>query len=177
MLRRTCVVAAALMFVVAVPSVEARSLRSTYTSLHKRVAHELGKRAAGRQIAAHGVRTKHGARKARPHDLAKSVRVLRRMLQPPTSVRSQTLGSAAPSTSSSSTPAGLNAIAQCESGGDPTAVDPTGTYRGKYQFDAQTWGSVGGSGDPAAASEAEQDKRAAILQKQRGNAPWPVCGR
>jgi Transglycosylase-like domain len=49
--------------------------------------------------------------------------------------------------------------------------------RGKYQFDIQTWRSVGGSGDPAAASEAEQDKRAAILQKQRGNAPWPVCGR
>jgi len=46
----------------------------------------------------------------------------------------------------------LDSIAACESGGDPTAVDPSGTYRGKYQFDLQTWASVGGSGDPAAAT-------------------------
>ena len=36
----------------------------------------------------------------------------------------------------------------CESGGDPTAVDADGTYRGKYQFDNGTWASVGGSGRP-----------------------------
>jgi peptidoglycan hydrolase CwlO-like protein len=71
----------------------------------------------------------------------------------------------------------LDKIAQCESGGDPTAVSSSGTYRGKYQFDPQTWRSVGGSGDPAAAPEAEQDRRAAILYSQRGSAPWPVCGR
>lgn len=71
----------------------------------------------------------------------------------------------------------LESIAACESGGNPGAVDSSGTYRGKYQFDARTWQSVGGSGDPAAASEAEQDKRAAILYSQRGAAPWPVCGR
>src|SRR5205823_11235122 len=29
----------------------------------------------------------------------------------------------------------LNAIASCESGGDPTAVSADGAYRGKYQFD------------------------------------------
>jgi hypothetical protein len=74
------------------------------------------------------------------------------------------------------TPAHLQAIAQCESGGDPTAVDATGTYRGKYQFDLQTWASVGGSGDPAAAPEAEQDRRAAILYARAGSSPWPVCG-
>ncbi len=71
----------------------------------------------------------------------------------------------------------LEAIAACESGGDPSAVDSSGTYRGKYQFDTQTWASVGGSGDPAAASEAEQDKRAATLYSQSGATPWPVCGR
>ncbi len=57
----------------------------------------------------------------------------------------------------------LDAIGACESGGDPTAVSSDGTYRGKYQFDYGTWESVGGSGDPAAASEAEQDYRAALL--------------
>ena len=70
----------------------------------------------------------------------------------------------------------LDAIAACESGGDPTAVDPSGTYRGKYQFDLGTWASVGGSGDPAAAPEGEQDYRAAVLLSQAGSSPWPVCG-
>lgn len=69
----------------------------------------------------------------------------------------------------------LEAIAACESGGDPGAVNPAGYY-GKYQFDAGTWQSVGGSGNPAAASEAEQDQRAAILYSRAGASPWPVCG-
>jgi hypothetical protein len=70
----------------------------------------------------------------------------------------------------------LESIAACESGGDPTAVSSDGTYRGKYQFDFGTWESVGGSGDPAAAPEAEQDYRAALLYAQSGSSPWPVCG-
>jgi hypothetical protein len=49
-------------------------------------------------------------------------------------------------------------------------------YRGLFQFDCATWRSVGGSGDPAAASPDEQWRRAAALQDQRGNQPWPVCG-
>ena len=51
----------------------------------------------------------------------------------------------------------LQAIAACESGGNPRAI--------------------GGSGDPANAPEAEQDKRAAILYARAGSSPWPVCGR
>jgi len=70
----------------------------------------------------------------------------------------------------------LEAIASCESGGDPTIVSSDGSYRGKYQFDFGTWESVGGSGDPAAAPEAEQDYRAALLYAQAGSSPWPVCG-
>lgn len=70
----------------------------------------------------------------------------------------------------------LQKIAQCESGGNPSAIGGGGLYRGKYQFSRSTWASVGGSGDPAAASEAEQDKRAAILLAQAGTSPWPVCG-
>lgn len=70
----------------------------------------------------------------------------------------------------------LDAIGACESGGDPTAVSSDGTYRGKYQFDYGTWESVGGSGDPAAAPEAEQDYRAALLYSRSGFSPWPVCG-
>jgi hypothetical protein len=70
----------------------------------------------------------------------------------------------------------LESIAACESGGDPTAVSSDGTYRGKYQFDYGTWESVGGHGDPAAAPEAEQDYRAALLYSESGSSPWPVCG-
>ena len=70
----------------------------------------------------------------------------------------------------------LDAIASCESGGDPTAVSSDGSYRGKYQFDYGTWESVGGSGDPAAAPEPEQDYRAALLYAQSGSSPWPICG-
>jgi hypothetical protein len=55
-------------------------------------------------------------------------------------------------------------------------VDASGTYFGKYQFDMGTWSSVGGSGSPAAASEAEQDYRASLLYSQAGSSPWPVCG-
>ncbi len=70
----------------------------------------------------------------------------------------------------------LDSIAACESGGDPTAISSGGSYRGKYQFSVETWESVGGSGDPAAASEAEQDYRAALLYAASGSSPWPVCG-
>lgn len=70
----------------------------------------------------------------------------------------------------------LEAIAACESGGDPTAVSADGSYRGKYQFSFETWAAVGGSGDPAEAPEAEQDYRAALLYAQSGSSPWPVCG-
>jgi hypothetical protein len=70
----------------------------------------------------------------------------------------------------------LAAIAACESGGDPAADTGNGFY-GKYQFTMATWQSVGGTGNPAAAPEAEQDRRAARLYAQAGSSPWPVCGR
>ena len=72
-------------------------------------------------------------------------------------------------------PPHLQAIAACESGGDPAAIGGGGLYRGKYQFSMETWAAVGGSGDPAAAPEAEQDKRAALLYEQSGPGQWPVC--
>jgi hypothetical protein len=76
---------------------------------------------------------------------------------------------------SASTSALLQRIAECESGGDPTMVSSNGVYRGKYQFAVSTWRAVGGSGDPAAASEAEQDRRAAMLMRVQGPSAWPVC--
>ena len=71
----------------------------------------------------------------------------------------------------------MRVIAECESGGDPTAVSPDGRYRGKWQFTRATWRRLGGTGDPAKASEALQDKLAMKLYRQEGTDPWPVCGR
>jgi hypothetical protein len=122
----------------------------------------------GRNILADGVAKRGRDRPARAHELRRSLGILRRMAPSQTTAG----GSAGASAAS---PA-LQAIAQCESGGDPTAVDASGTYRGKYQFDYGTWASVGGSGDPAAAPEAEQDRRAAMLMARSGSSPWPVCG-
>jgi hypothetical protein len=70
----------------------------------------------------------------------------------------------------------LEAIASCESGGDPNIVSSNGLYHGKYQFSPATWAAVGGSGLPSQASEVEQDYRAALLYVQSGPGQWPVCG-
>ena len=69
----------------------------------------------------------------------------------------------------------LNKIAQCESGGNPRSIGGGGSFRGKYQFMTSTWEAVGGQGDPAAASESEQDYRAALLFERAGAGQWPVC--
>ncbi|WP_426364309.1 ubiquitin-like domain-containing protein [Streptomyces sp. E-08] len=69
------------------------------------------------------------------------------------------------------------ALAACESGGRPNAVDPSGTYGGLYQFDPGTWHSLGGSGTAQDAPAAEQTFRAKKLYVQRGASPWPHCGR
>ena len=72
-------------------------------------------------------------------------------------------------------PPELERIAACESGGDPAAVGGGGLYRGKYQFTRETWRALGGSGDPAAAPEAEQDRRALALYERSGASSWPSC--
>jgi hypothetical protein len=88
------------------------------------------------------------------------------------------LGVGATETTAAAAAAGsaLERIAACESGGDPNAVSADGQYRGKYQFSLATWRQVGGSGDPADAPEAEQDRRAAMLLDQAGPGSWPSCG-
>lgn len=81
-------------------------------------------------------------------------------------------------TTQSTSNSGLNwgALAACESGGNASVVSANGLYHGLYQFDAQTWQSVGGSGVASQASAAEQTQRAQMLYDSRGSQPWPVCG-
>jgi LysM repeat protein len=68
------------------------------------------------------------------------------------------------------------AVANCESSGNPRAVNPS-DHQGLFQFDLATWHSVGGKGQPINASPAEQLMRAKMLYAQRGSSPWPDCGR
>lgn len=77
-----------------------------------------------------------------------------------------------------SSASGLNwaALANCESGGNPHAVDPSGSYYGLYQFSVSTWDSLGGSGLPSNASAGEQTTRAELLYQRSGAGQWPVCG-
>jgi resuscitation-promoting factor RpfB len=72
---------------------------------------------------------------------------------------------------------GLNwrALARCESGGNPGAVNPAGYY-GLFQFSRGTWRSVGGSGLPSQASASEQLYRAKLLFRRGGARQWG-CGR
>ena len=80
-------------------------------------------------------------------------------------------------TGSTTLPPVLRRIAQCESGGDPTAVSPDGRYRGKWQFTRATWRRLGGTGDPAKAAESVQDRLALKLYRRAGTDPWPACSR
>jgi len=85
-------------------------------------------------------------------------------------------GSVAAGSSGVKLPRALKRIAECESGGNPQAVSPGGSYRGKYQFSMQTWHNLGGKGDPVDASETQQDRIALKLYRRSGTAPWPSCG-
>ena len=66
-------------------------------------------------------------------------------------------------------------LADCESGGNPKAVNPSGFY-GLYQFSISTWRAVGGKGIPTDYGYWEQTKRAWKLYKVSGRSPWPHCG-
>lgn len=103
-------------------------------------------------------------------DLQRSNRALRRQV-----------ANAQPSSASASLAgvprAVLAAIAACESGGNPAAIGGGGAYRGLFQMTFSAWSGVGGHGDPARASVAEQYHRAALLYRSAGPGQWPVCAR
>ena len=97
--------------------------------------------------------------------------------KPASSSSSSSSSGGSSSGGSSGSGGGLNwaALAECESGGNPQAVNSAGYY-GLYQFSLSTWAAQGGSGNPINASAAEQTKRAQILYSKTGASSWPVCG-
>jgi hypothetical protein len=73
----------------------------------------------------------------------------------------------------------FDALAQCESGRNPNAVNPAGPYYGAFQFSQGTWDSVAPDmpGRPTDYGYAQQKVAAQRLQAARGWAPWPHCAR
>lgn len=68
----------------------------------------------------------------------------------------------------------FNSIAQCESSGDWSDDTGNGFYGG-LQFTLESWETVGGTGNPAQASQDEQIMRADMLEKAQGWVAWPDC--
>ena len=71
----------------------------------------------------------------------------------------------------------LSCIRSHEQGPAGYATDTGNGFYGAYQFTMSTWRSVGGSGNPADASPAEQDERAWALYERDGLTPWPTPNR
>lgn len=123
----------------------------------------------GRNIARWGVKSKSGLRDASRRELRKTYRQLRENISYARSPKRPARFAIATNSNGSTNPM-VNPA--CESGGNPQAVDPTGTYWGKYQFDYQTWVAHGGA--PSAygsASEAVQDQIASSVHYDA----WPNC--
>lgn len=160
-------------------------LRHNYKHLYYQAKRQLGPRAPGRQIVARGIRVGSKVRAATKADIARSIRQLRRLLAPPPHypaqlavVASAPVQQPAQVLSRSYRPSGAGGSSNayvnpnCESGGNPQARDPSGTYWGKYQFDRSTWVASGGSASSyGSASAQEQDRVAANVTYDA----WPNC--
>lgn len=73
--------------------------------------------------------------------------------------------------------AGLAAIAECESGGDYNAENPTSSASGKYQVLSGTWNGYGGYARASDAPPEVQEAQAAQLYDGgRGSSHWAQCG-
>ena len=75
-------------------------------------------------------------------------------------------------------------LRMCESTDNYQATNPSGKYRGAYQFDQITWDGVAERHfpwlegvDPIDAEPWWQDAMTRALWSERGRQPWPECGK
>lgn len=104
----------------------------------------------------------------------------KRPVRPKAPVRDAHTPSSRVSAASGSMAGRLACIRGPESGGDYSARSKSGKYGGAYQFDGPTWREHGGTGDPASASRAEQDRVAEnVIRSDGGVKPgrWPTPAR
>jgi hypothetical protein len=149
-----------------------------YLEVRERYVDEFGQRAAGRNIVRDGFRERGGdVREPTRQEVVRSTERMVGALKPPApAVEAEAAdvpAAEAPAVESSG--GALSATAQCESGGDYSAVDPSGTYHGAYQFDQETWDAYAPEGyagtNPASAPPAVQDAAAASVDYNA----WPNC--
>jgi hypothetical protein len=142
-----------------------------YLRRYDRFADEFGVQSAGRNVVLFGVLKKDGEQEAKRARVKADASEFATALNPPETAY-------VPATTESSTTtsygAATSSTAQCESGGDYTAVNPAGYY-GAYQFDQSTWDAYAPSGyagtNPAEAPPEVQDAAAANVPYDA----WPSC--
>jgi plasmid stability protein len=156
------------------------TLHSIYTQKYRSAARKFGKRAPGRNIVRDGVvNSRHHVRAATHHEIAVSIRVLRNMLHPPVvraSVAAAVQGPQ-PAGGSQYVPPDYQggqmppeSVAQCESRGSYTAVNPSSGAYGKWQILPSTAAAHGCS----LATPAGQNECAARIYATEGRGAW-VC--
>jgi hypothetical protein len=148
-----------------------------YLEVRERYVEEFGVREAGRDLVRDGYRTQSGNVRAPTRaEVVRSTERMQRALNPPEQrvVETDSTAEAPAEAPAASTGGALSATAQCESGGDYSAVNPAGYY-GAYQFDQQTWDAYAPQGyagtNPASAPPAVQDAAAANVDYNA----WPNC--
>jgi Transglycosylase-like domain len=145
-----------------------------YIELRQKLVKQVGLSEAGRNIVRDGYREKDGdVHEATKAEVVASTNRMDAMLNPPEPATMATSTTTA-TTGYTGGAAASSATAQCESGGDYTAVNPAGYY-GAYQFDQGTWDAYAPSGyqgvNPAEAPPAVQDAAAASVPYDA----WPNC--
>jgi hypothetical protein len=146
-----------------------RQHQSQYVRDYRAARQKFGARAVGCNLIG---RRGSCHRRARDEELVRSDGVLQRLLSPVTArPKPVSLGFYVPTANPQpvySAPASSAPVA--------SSGPASGGYCGAYQFDQQTWSSVGMSGSPCGASPSQQDAAAQRLYQQRGSQPWPNCG-
>lgn len=160
-----------------------------YGHLYHRVAAKFGHRAPGRNIVRWGFGS---GQRVTDAQVVNSIGVLERMLAPPPpppaiaapAAASTTQAPAAPATqtvtgsSNTATTSGSPLPActwQPESGGNPSAVNPSSGAGGYYQIMPSTWAAYGGTGAPQDAPMSEQSAIAQKVWASQGPSAWTNC--
>ncbi len=154
-----------------------------YSRLYQQVARRFGQRTPGRNIVRWGFAPGQGVTDGQ---VVTSIGVLERMLAPPPPPAAAVArpssgpapaepapgGTASPTPSSSPLPA---CTWQPESGGNPTAVNPSSGAGGYYQIMPSTWRAYGGTGSPQGAPMSEQTAVAQKIYHSQGPGGWANC--
>jgi hypothetical protein len=142
-----------------------------YLEVREKLVNRVGLHQAGRNIVTDGQEKGGDVVPATREDVLASIQTMQVMLNPP---EPEPVATSTTTTDYAGGAAASSATAQCESGGDYTAVNPAGYY-GAYQFDQSTWDAYAPSGyqgvNPAEAPPAVQDAAAASVPYDA----WPNC--